>query len=515
MEPRNREARGRGRWWAGVLLVAACLACRAAAQEAAPLPPLTPDEVAPAEEPATSPDTATPEPPTADTAADKPAAKKGKSAAELDKAVAGAYKGVYYDNDFTYLLEQNYGDWHLGENLKRRELGCWGTLDVGGEYRMRFHSEHGFRGLGLTGADDDFLLHRSRLYANLELLECVRVYAEGLDAVSNYEDLPPRAIEENRAELQNAFADVRLWDGDRGELWARVGRQELLYGAQRTVSPLDWANTRRTFEGYKAYWRGEDWDIDAFWTRPVLPDPGAFDSPDYAQEFSGAYATCRVDKQCTWDFYFLRLVNQNADFDYDTLGVRYAAQSGPWLTEVEGAVQWGDYRNVDHAAGFWTAGLGRSFECLPWRPVVWGYYDWASGSDTIGNGYHHLFPLAHRYLGFMDLFGRRNIEDANVLLTFSPAEKWTLLVWYHVFRLQNGNDVPYSVVMTPLNAGNRPASRDLGQELDCTASWQITPRVNLLLGYSHFFSGDYYRLTPGLTYRGDADFYYTQLSVNF
>jgi hypothetical protein len=36
-----------------------------------------------------------------------------------------------------------------------------------------------------------------------------------------------------------------------------VGRQELLYGAQRLISPLDWANTRRTFEGGKLIWQGE------------------------------------------------------------------------------------------------------------------------------------------------------------------------------------------------------------------------------------------------------------------
>jgi hypothetical protein len=31
--------------------------------------------------------------------------------------------------------------------------------------------------------------------------------------------------------------------------YVRVGRQELLYGSQRLISTLDWANTRRTFQG--------------------------------------------------------------------------------------------------------------------------------------------------------------------------------------------------------------------------------------------------------------------------
>ena len=69
--------------------------------------------------------------------------------------------------------------------------------------------------------------------------------------------------------------------------------------------------------------------------------------------------------------------------------------------------------------------------------------------------------------------------------------------------------------MTPYNAANTPVSAFLGQEIDATVSWNINPRTNLLLGYSHFFSGGYYHLTPGVPDRGDADFFFTQFEVNF
>lgn len=95
----------------------------------------------------------------------------------------------------------------------------------------------------------------------------------------------------------------------------------------------------------------------------------------------------------------------------------------------------------------------------------------------------------------MDLFGRRNIEDINFQLTLQPHEKVTCLLWYHYFRLQNINDVPYNVDMTwfaGLTTGRQSGSRDLGQEIDLTASFAPAPRMNLLLGYSHFFAGDFY-----------------------
>ena len=44
-----------------------------------------------------------------------------------------------------------------------------------------------------------------------------------------------------------------------------------------------------------------------------------------------------------------------------------------------------------------------------------------------------------------------------------------------------------------------------------SATYKLSPRSGMLLGYSHFFAGAYYD-TPGLPYSGDANFYYVQLS---
>jgi hypothetical protein len=118
----------------------------------------------------------------------------------------------------------------------------------------------------------------------------------------------------------------------------------------------------------------------------------------------------------------------------------------------------------------------------------------------------------------MDLFGRRNIEDANLLLTMQPWDKLKLLAWYHVFRLEDINDVPYNVNMTAYAGmvSGDALSRDLGKELDLVALIPITPRMDVLFGYSHFFTGDFYTTTPvALPYTGDADFYYTQMQLNF
>src|SRR5262245_47672954 len=186
-----------------------------------------------------------------------------QQAADLKKAVATPYAGVFYNNDFSYINSPAYDDWYPGDCFKQVLLcDCW-MLDLGGQYRARYHHEQNFRGLGLTGRDDDFLLQRTRLFLNAKYADWFRFYGEYIDAESNYERFPPRQIEVNRSDMLNLFADARLIDGS-GDLWFRFGRQELLYGSERLISPLDWANTRRTFEGFKFFWQGADWNVDFF-----------------------------------------------------------------------------------------------------------------------------------------------------------------------------------------------------------------------------------------------------------
>jgi hypothetical protein len=181
-------------------------------------------------------------------------------------------------------------------------------------------------------------------------------------------------------------------------------------------------------------------------------------------------------------------------------------------------MQFGDNTNgSDHWATFGTVGLGRKNDKHCWKPALWCYYDYASGGAArgAGTGFNHLFPLGHKYLGFMDLFGRSNIESPNVLFTMQPHKKVKFLAWYYYFFLEDVRDTPYNINMAAFNAGNAPASRDLGHEIDLICTFIVNRRSEVLVGYSHFFAGDYYRLTPGVPSQDDADFVYCQYHWNF
>src|SRR5688572_17709378 len=72
---------------------------------------------------------------------------KPKKKPDLKKAAAGAYKDPFYNNDFSYLNNPAYNGYLLGEELKQLHPSCCTTLDIGGQYRARFHREQNMRGL--------------------------------------------------------------------------------------------------------------------------------------------------------------------------------------------------------------------------------------------------------------------------------------------------------------------------------------------------------------------------------
>ncbi len=453
-----------------------------------------------------------------------------KTKDELTASMKDAYRGVFYANDFSYLRNPAYsGPYFAGDSFKGL---LDGKLDLGGEYRSRYHHENNMRGLGLTGNDDQFWLSRVRLFSNYRVTENIRVFGEYLYADSSSEDFAPRPIEENRGDVQNLFTEATLFNTGDTKLIGRVGRQELMFGEQRLVSPLDWANTRITFDGYRATLLGANNTVDLFYTNPVIrvaatDGTNEWDSSNNNRSLYGAYLSnknlAKILSVNALESYYLGYDNQDQNFSFHTLGSRIARTGDVFLYELEGAIQFGDNTNgSQHGAGFMTAGLGKKLgletHSGSWSPTVWAWYDWASGADFApfgpgDDGFNHYFPLAHKYNGFMDLFGRRNLNDVNFQFITPIGKQVNFLLWYHYFFLDQPT-TPYSVVMTPYNAANAAVSKDLGHEVDLLCTIAINPRHNLLIGYSHFNSGDYYN-TPGVAFSGDADFFYSQYQVRF
>lgn len=408
--------------------------------------------------------------------------------------------------------------------LERLTVADDASLKLGGSYRIRYHNERNMRRAGLTGNDDEFVLHQTRIWVDGKLNDQVSMRAGMIDAASFGESIRPRANEVTRFDLYQLYFDVLMSEGE-GTWTARLGRQEIRLGSARLLMAPAWANRRRTHDGVRLMRRGADWDIDAFWVRPAFRNVDTFtefDSTNHNQQLYGIFSTYNGLENSSLELYWLAFDIGNPSgaggARYDTFGSRILGEKDTWLYEFEGGFQIG--RNPDdtvHSASFFTGGIGKGFKDACWSPELWFFYDYASGSGQTGNGFHSYVQRAHYYLGWMDLFGRRNLEDFNARLTFKPTETLTFVVWYHYFMLATGKDVPYNVNMRPFNglAAGSAGSQELGHELDLALTWAPNKATQIRIGYSHFWAGRFYDTTPGVPTNSDADFLYSHFQITF
>ncbi|MFN0055137.1 MAG: alginate export family protein [Planctomycetales bacterium] len=457
------------------------------------------------------------------------------------------WKGVFFDNDFSYKKNPDH-DWLLGENLKDIPFGGlfdWlddpTTLSTGGEVRYRLMDEAnrlravppGVKNLAV------YNLWRYRQYVDLKVGDSFRVYAELLEADMFDNPLAVTGIDVNQWDLQNLFFDLKLLEIDDRPLYLRYGRQELLYGSQRLLSPLDWANIRRNWQGFKFFTKGPDWDLDAWSTYPVntasfgngqvLLNDGTFDSPNLNHNFSGAWFTYKGVKDQTWDLYYFwdwnrELISPHfAGGNRQTIATRWL-RSFPvtdfgevdrtWLAEVEGGYQYGDDFGRRVNAGFCTTGVGHQWTGLRWQPTLWLYYDWASGSRNY-NGrstqtFSQQYGLTHAFLGQIDNIARQNITDINGKFSVTPVKQLNLEAQYHWFNLQNPHDVLYIITGQPFGKPN--TGRHVGQEVDAVATYTYSPNFSVQFGYFYFWYGDFVQNNSP---RGNAYMFYVQPTLRF
>jgi len=433
----------------------------------------------------------------------------------------------FFDADYRFLDDPNNTQFDWSDFYKRIHIGDNWLLSVGGEERVRYqHEEGGY--LRLFNGDNDYTLLRSRVYLDGWYQDIFRVYAEFYDARVNGQDLPPNPTDVNHSDFLNLFAELKIFEWADHPAYVRVGRQELLYGSQRLISPLDWANTKRTFQGVKAYWHGENWDVDAFWVQPVLINPTHFDSPDSGREFMGIWTTYRPKKGTAVDAYFLHLDNSRPSnslplggrggalggYSVNTIGSRYSGDQNHFLWDFEGMYQFGEWVNEGDAAGGATTALGYQFADVPMDPEFWISWEYASGTfdpaTTAQHGtFNQLFPFGHYYFGFLDLVGRQNISDLNMQFNLYPT-KWILtMLQYHMFRLDSARDALYNAGGTAIRRDpTGRAGTDVGDEIDLVTNFHLSQHQDILLGYSKLFAGQFIEHSPGP--KGSPEFFYAQ-----
>lgn len=432
----------------------------------------------------------------------------------------------FFDVDnFSYLDNPNNTEHDAFDCLKRIHLGDNWLFVTGGDVRARYENHYNFQ---LTHNDNDFEVSRARVYTDLWYRDSFRFYAEYLGAWITNNESAHAIIDHDKSDILNLFVDVKLFDGDGSPGYVRIGRQELLLGSQRMVSTLDWANTRRTFQGVRAFRTTEKFDVDLFWVQPVVPSPNRFDSVDNNVNFAGLWGTYRPKKNQSIDMYYMILDNTNgqktieierAPFTRHTFGGRFYGDENGFLYDVEMAMQLGTTNHRNLVAGMATAGLGYNWKDAAWNPTVWAYYDYASGgnpTDGTNHNFHSLFPFGHYYMGWVDVVGRQNIHDFNLHLWTYPTKWITMWTQFHSFWLADKQDALFNAAGVPLRYDpTGAAGSHVGEELDFIINFHLSKHADIMVGYSYLWGGEFLQKTATDTLAADTSFFWTQFSYRW
>lgn len=483
----------------------------------------------------------------------------------------------------------------INEYLRGKDpyLNQW---DIGGDNRIRYEVKDGFAIAGIGSAAtvpnsvsldfrdknastaNEYVLTRTRFHVGYTD-KWWNAYGEAQASTAHndrryaYPNTPavPGTIrkqgygpENDTLDLHQAY--VTIGNHKEFPVSLKAGRQELSYGDERLIGAFGWNNVGRAFDAGKLRWQNEYFSADFFSGFPVVPEDGQFDVDNGKDLLSGVYATSLMIPKTILEVYFLARNSgtgaagfmpspqfpQPSARDIYTIGGRVkskAGEIGNWDYTVEGAYQFGDYRDPRAGvAGAANAGtptqrltqdaymfiIQGGYTFVDWwaTPRLGLEFDYSSGDSNPKDGTHgtfdNLFPTNHKFYGYMDMASLQNIQDLRSTLSLKPTTRTSVAIEGHALWLASTSDNFYNVGggarggVNPTPAGNGYGinpnySNFLGTEIDVIAGYALTRFAQIEAGYGHFFVGDYIEQSlsnPAFGSR-DADWFYVQTSLKF
>lgn len=423
------------------------------------------------------------------------------------------FRPFRFDEDFRGAARDRLPDWL--RPLKAVPLGGGVTASLGGELRWRFEGVDEPR-FGLAPvAEDDYVLQRALLHADLRTQAGHRAFVQLGSHYALGKALPNGPADENRLGVQQAFLDGPLPGVD---ATLRLGRQEIAFGSQRLVGVREGPNIRQAFDGARllvplgsGQGPGQG-GVDLFLARPVAVTARPFgDEPDSRQLFWGAYGSgiATLAPGLRLDAYYLGLRRRDARFGpvtgtdrRHTLGGRLAGRSGAWDVNLDAGWQVGGHAGRDVSSGFAAGDAGYTLSALPWSPRLGLRAAWASGDEDPRDGdvgtFHPLFPRGAQF-SEAGITGLANMIELFPHVVVQPAPTLAFLAGAELLWRQTTADAVYTQPFVPVPGTAGRGGRRTGTQWYAQASYVPATWWSLNAAVAYFETG------PGLDAVGGRD----------
>jgi len=414
---------------------------------------------------------------------------------------------VRQDEDYSYLADGALRE-HWWEQVKFVPFGGndeW-HWTFGAEFRSRYERFVNDEWGAAPTPDHDYVWLRFMPHLELRYRNRFRVFAELLSAVELGDEAGTSPIDEDRADILQAFADLRV-AGDEDLSWTlRGGRQVLALGSERLVSARYGPNVLRSFDAADLLFHSATWRVDLLLGRPVAVEEGVFDDhSDASRSFWALYGTCNLGEAKGLDLYYIGYKSDQATFDQGsareerhTLGVRFFGQGGRWDWNCELFGQGGSFGDGNIRAWSFASDVGCVIAGLPFQPRLGLKADIISGdrdpADMDLETFNPLFPNG-KYFGEAGLIGPYNLIDLHPSLDFHLTEQWTLSLASVFYWRESTADGIYGNSGQLLRPDGGSDARYVGSQFDVVLGYAPSRCLDMSLAYSILVPGGFIEST--------------------
>ena len=399
-------------------------------------------------------------------------------------------------------------------------------LDLGLDYRFRAEYRDDDIRRATDGLDEP-LLHRTRAYLGIhDVLDPFRFAIELQDARrynGNYErdNRDVNEFELIRIQAELYFDQWLKADplGNKRPVSLRYGIQNFEFLDRRLLGNNQWRNTTNTFLGFRGAigQDANDWHLDLLAVQPLERNKYDWDRPVDGQ---WVYALIghwrRWSDIVTLEPFYLALDQSKtetlADRTVHSPGIRAYGSVGKSGFDYDLSLikQFGHNGERDIDAWGGNVEIGYRFD-QPWKPRLSAFYGYASGDKDPNDNEHNRFE---RFYGFgrpwsaNDYIVYENISAPKLRLELTPTEKLRVDLGYSWYQLASATD-RFAGANNARDVTGQ-SGKDIGHEFDIRARWQITKKLEAIVGYAHFTAGGF---TENTVRPGGTDFAYLEFNL--
>jgi hypothetical protein len=394
-------------------------------------------------------------------------------------------------------------------------------LSFGVNVRERFESNNApLFGIGAVNQNNNYLLSRSELHADLRLTEHIQIFTQLVSDFAPWKS-PLTPVDQESLGVEQAFVALVEPLGE-GTLKVRLGRQEMAFDLQRFVAVRDGPNVRLSFDAAWLDYEIYPWRFIGFYSQPVQnPIPSyAFDNYSNGQQtFSGVRMERKLAASVGLDAYYARFTQADTRYVFasgneqrNIVDVHFAGTLGAFDWDAETMGQFGSVGSKQVSAWYFGAIGGYTFSQVTWSPRLGLQFDIASGTnDPTGNTlgtFNPLFPNGY-YFQLAGYTGFPNIIHLKPSLTFQLMKSMRLMLAVAPQWRQTTADAIYTQPNIPVpGTAGQPGSYT-GTYGQLRLDWTLTPNLNFAVEATHFAVGDVIRRAGGR----DADWVGVQLTL--